>query len=67
MARSLTVENILPQNVGSIINYLQYSTEVAQWEIAVDHSQLRTMASETADPIDWLNPPPPPSWAVLPE
>ena len=23
MAKSLTVENILPQNVGSIINYLQ--------------------------------------------
>ena len=31
MARSLPVENLLPQNVGSIINYLQYSTEVAQW------------------------------------
>ena len=31
MARSLPVENLLPQNVGSIINYLQYFTEVAQW------------------------------------
>ena len=30
MARSLPVENLLPQNVGSIINYLQY-TEAAQW------------------------------------
>ena len=31
MARSLPVENLLPQNVGSIINYLQQSTEAAQW------------------------------------
>ena len=30
MARSLPVGNLLPQNVGSIINYLQY-TEAAQW------------------------------------
>ena len=29
MARSLPVENLLPQNVGSIINYLQY-TEAEQ-------------------------------------
>ena len=25
---------------------------------AVDHNQLRTMASETVDPIDWSHPPP---------
>ena len=31
MARSLPVENLLPQNVGSIINYLQLYTEVAKW------------------------------------
>ena len=31
MAKSLPVENLLPQNVGSIINYLQSFTEVAQW------------------------------------
>ena len=31
MARSLPVENQLPQNVGSIINYLQFFAEVAQW------------------------------------
>ena len=31
MARSLPVENLLPQNVGSIINYLQQFTEVAHW------------------------------------
>ena len=30
MARSLPVENLLPQNAGPIINYLQY-TEAAQW------------------------------------
>ena len=33
--------------------------------VAVDHNQLRTMASETVDPIDWSHPPP--SWAVPPE
>ena len=32
MARRLQVENQLPQNVGTIINYLQPSTKVAQWE-----------------------------------
>ena len=26
--------------------------------VAVDHNQLRTMASETVDPIDWSHPPP---------
>ena len=30
--------------------------------VAINHNQLRTMASETVDPIDWLHPPP--SWAV---
>ena len=30
MARSLPVEKLPPQNVGSIINYLQYCTEAAQ-------------------------------------
>ena len=30
--------------------------------VAVNHSQLRTMASERVDPIDWSHPPP--SWAV---
>ena len=33
--------------------------------VAVNHNQLRTMASETVDPIDW--PHPPPSWAVPPK
>ena len=31
MARSLLVESLLQQNVGSIINSFQQSTEVAQW------------------------------------
>ena len=31
MARSLPVKNQLPQNVGSIINYLQQCTEAAHW------------------------------------
>ena len=31
MARSLPVENLLPQNMGSMINYLQQCTEAAQW------------------------------------
>ena len=30
--------------------------------VAVNHNQLRTMASETVDPIDWLHPLS--SWAV---
>ena len=33
--------------------------------VAVNHNQLRTMASETVDPIDWSHPAP--SWAVPPE
>ena len=31
MAKSFLVENLLLQNVGSIISYLQYCTEAAQW------------------------------------
>ena len=31
MVRSLPVENLFSQNVGSIINYLAESTEVDQW------------------------------------
>ena len=58
MARSLPVENLLPQNVGSI--KLPNEVVVAQWGTpsVVDHNQLRTMASETVDPIDWSHPPP---------
>ena len=56
MARSLSVENLLPENVGSIINYLQYNLlkkPKGELLVGVDHNQLRTMASKTVDPIDW--------------
>ena len=36
-------------------------TKVAKYGevlVAVDHNQLRTMASETVDPIDWSHPHP---------
>ena len=48
------MENLLPQNVGSIINYLQLCSEAAQWGTpsCIDHNQLQTMASETVDP--WM-------------
>ena len=67
MARSLPVDNLLPQNVGSIVNYLQYSTEVAKWRTpsCSQPQPARTISSQTVDPIDWSHPPP--SWAVLPE
>ena len=62
MARSLPVENLQPQNVGSIIilsTTCSNATEAAYGEItiAVDHSQLLAMASETVDSIDWTLPP----------
>ena len=46
------MENLLPQNVESIINN---ATEVSNGElpVAVDHRQLRTMALETVDSINW--------------
>ena len=67
MARSLTVENILPQNVGSITNHCSnlLKQQNGELQVAVDHNQLRTMASETVDPIDWSHTSP--SWAVPPE
>ena len=61
MARSLpVVENQLPQNVGVNYQLPAVITEEAQWEliVSVDHNQLRTMASETVDPIDWSHPHP---------
>ena len=57
MARSLPVENLLPQNVGSILAVI---TEVAQ-SGAPSCSQPQPAtdkASETVDPIDWSHPPP---------
>ena len=49
---STTFSNVLKQPNGELL-------------VAVDHNQLRTMVSETVDPIDWSHPPP--SWAALPE
>ena len=60
MAKSLPVENLLPQNVGSIINYLKQLPKQPNGELLVagNHNQLRTISSETVDPIDWSHPPP---------
>ena len=49
---STTCSNVLKQPNGEL-------------QVAVNHNQLRTMASKTVDPIDWSHPPP--SWAVPPE
>ena len=70
MARSLPVENLLPPTINW--QYCQLSTtcsNILQYHngerlVAVDHNQLRTMTSETVDPIDWSQPPP--SWTVPP-
>ena len=50
MARSFPVENLLPQNV--VFNYQQLAVMLlkkpnGELPVAVDPSQLRTMASET--------------------
>ena len=34
------------------------SSEMRELLVAVDHNELRTIASEMVDPIDWLHPPP---------
>ena len=60
MARSLTVENLLPQNVGSIINYLQQFTEVAQWGAASCSRPQPGMDNGVRDVrFNWLVAPPP--------
>ena len=46
---STTSSNLLKQSNAELL-------------VAVNHDQLRTMPSETVDPIDWSHPPP--SWAV---
>ena len=50
------MKNLLPQLMGLIINYRASSNAseaiAESWEVAVDHSQLWTMESETIDPID---------------
>ena len=58
------MESLLPLNVGLIINYLQYHN--GELPVAVDHSQLQTMASEAVNLINWpLSPKL--HWAVPPE
>ena len=49
---STTFSNVLKQPNGVLL-------------VAVNNNQLRTMAPETVDPIDWSHPPP--SWTVPPE
>ena len=60
MARSLPVENLLPQKVGQLSTTFSNALKQPTGEliVAVNHNQLRTMASETVDPIDWSHPPP---------
>ena len=67
MGKSLPVENLLPQNVSSIINTCSNVLKQPNGEllVAVKHNQLRKVASDTVDPIGWLHLPP--SWAVPPE
>ena len=68
MARSLPVENLLPQNVGSIINYLRQFTEVAQWGApSCSRAQPVTENCVRDGKSNCLVSPPPNSWAVLPE
>ena len=58
MARSLPVENLLPQNVGSIINYLQESNEVAHRAIPSSRPQPATNNSVRDVSSTWLVAPP---------
>ena len=67
MARSLPVENLLPQNVWSIINYLKLSTEAAQWGTPSCSQPQPAMDNGVREGrSNWLVAPPP-SWAVHPE
>ena len=55
-ARSLSVENLLPQFWGK---WSTTFSNLLKWQngeplVAVDHNQLREMASETVDPIQYL-------------
>ena len=66
MARSFPVENLLPQNVGSIINYLQY-TKLAQWGTpSCSQPQPATDNGVRDGRSNWLVAPTA-SWAVPPE
>ena len=68
MARSLPVENQLPQNVGSIINYLQEFTEVAQWGApSCSQPQPATDNGVRDGRFNWVVAPPTLHRAVPPE
>ena len=68
MARRLPVENLLPQNVGSIINYLQKFTEVAQWGAPSCSRPQPAMDNGVRDGrSNWLVAPPTLHRAVPPE
>ena len=68
MAKSLPVENLLPQNVGSIINLLQQFTEVAQWRApSCSQPQTATDNGVRDGRSNWLVAPPILHRAVLPE
>ena len=59
MARSLPVENLLAQNVGSIINNLQSFAEVAQWGApSCSRPQLATDNGVRDSRSNWLVAPP---------
>ena len=67
MVRSLPVENLLPQNVGLINNYLQQCTEAAQWGThSCSQPQPATDNGVRDGRSNWLVAPPPLS-AVPPE
>ena len=58
MAKSLPVENLLYHRMWSQLsttcsNVLKQPN--GELPVAVNHNQLRTMASEMVDPIDWLH------------
>ena len=68
MAKSLPVENLLPQNVGSIINYLQLFTEAAQWGApSCSQPQPATDNGVRDGRSNWLVAPPTLHRAVPPE
>ena len=68
MVRSLPVKKLLPQNVGSIINYLQLFTEVAQWGVpSCSQPQLATDNGVRDGRWNWLVAPPTLHRAVPPE
>ena len=67
LARSFPVENLRRQNVGSSINYLQQSTEVAQWGTPSCSRPQPATDNGVRDGRSNLLVAPPPSWVVSTE